>query len=184
VQARVAQDLGVVPCCCPTTTLGGRIAAATTGYTTTAASPSSRTTTLRLGLDCQDELQRNDLRADARGRDHLSDPHGPLCAVVAGICAVPSAASAATCADYPNQAAAQRAHDTVDGDGDGVYREALPCPCLKPGQPGSGGSTGGTPGGPERKRTHTYLGRISRVVDGDTVTSGSRARRPVMCGCA
>lgn len=42
-------------------------------------------------------------------------------------------ARAATCADYSNQAAAQRAADTRDADGDGVYCEALPCPCLKPG---------------------------------------------------
>src|SRR4051812_29218656 len=44
------------------------------------------------------------------------------------------------CADYPNQAAAQRAHDTRDPDHDGIYCEDLPCPCLKPGQAGGGGS--------------------------------------------
>jgi hypothetical protein len=38
-------------------------------------------------------------------------------------------AHAATCADYPNQAAAQRAHDTRDSDADGLYCESLPCPC-------------------------------------------------------
>jgi len=42
-------------------------------------------------------------------------------------------AAATTCAAYPNQAAAQRAADTRDGDGDGIYCEALPCPCLRPG---------------------------------------------------
>src|SRR5690349_23865161 len=48
---------------------------------------------------------------------------------------VPAAsAQAKTCADYPNQAAAQVAHDTVDADGDGIYCESLPCPCLKPGE--------------------------------------------------
>jgi hypothetical protein len=46
----------------------------------------------------------------------------------------PVAHMAATCADYPNQAAAQRAADTRDADGDGIYCEDLPCPCLKPGQ--------------------------------------------------
>src|SRR3954452_7925188 len=46
---------------------------------------------------------------------------------------VPVAHAAATCADYPDQAAAQRAADTRDGDGDGIYCEDLPCPCLKPG---------------------------------------------------
>src|SRR3954470_10218930 len=44
--------------------------------------------------------------------------------------------AASVCADYPNQAAAQRAADTVDADGDGIYCESLPCPCLKPGAPG------------------------------------------------
>jgi hypothetical protein len=39
-------------------------------------------------------------------------------------------ASAATCSDYTSQAAAQRAHDTRDADGDGLYCESLPCPCL------------------------------------------------------
>ncbi len=44
-----------------------------------------------------------------------------------------SPAGSATCADYPNQAAAQRAADTRDPDGDGIYCESLPCPCLAPG---------------------------------------------------
>ncbi|MDO8184641.1 NucA/NucB deoxyribonuclease domain-containing protein [Conexibacter sp. JD483] len=42
----------------------------------------------------------------------------------------PGARSSATCADYRTQAEAQREADTVDADGDGVYCEALPCPCL------------------------------------------------------
>jgi len=33
----------------------------------------------------------------------------------------PGSASAATCADYDNQAEAQRAADTRDSDGDGIY---------------------------------------------------------------
>ena len=41
-------------------------------------------------------------------------------------------AHAAVCADFPNQAAAQKAHDTIDADHDGVYCETLPCPCSKP----------------------------------------------------
>ena len=45
-----------------------------------------------------------------------------------------AASSRPVCADYPNQAAAQRAADTVDADGDGIYCESLPCPCLKPGE--------------------------------------------------
>jgi hypothetical protein len=44
-------------------------------------------------------------------------------------------AEARTCADYANQAAAQVAHDTKDADGDGIFCEALPCPCLKPAAP-------------------------------------------------
>jgi hypothetical protein len=37
--------------------------------------------------------------------------------------ATASPAFAATCAEYPNQAAAQRAADTRDADGDGIYCE-------------------------------------------------------------
>jgi hypothetical protein len=33
----------------------------------------------------------------------------------------PIARAAATCSDYANQAEAQRAADTVDADGDGIY---------------------------------------------------------------
>lgn len=58
---------------------------------------------------------------------------GRLCALVAllvvGSVALPGSASAATCSDYPNQAAAQAAADTRDADGDGIYCESLPCPC-------------------------------------------------------
>lgn len=64
--------------------------------------------------------------------------------------AFPTAASTATCADYSNQADAQRAADTRDADGDGIYCESLPCPCLKPGQ---GGGTGGSTGGGSTKPT-------------------------------
>src|SRR5881409_624940 len=56
-----------------------------------------------------------------------------LLAALACAAAAAPAAHAKTCADYPNQAAAQAAHDTRDGDGDGIYCEDLPCPCLKPG---------------------------------------------------
>ena len=51
--------------------------------------------------------------------------------------APPSPAAGPTCADYPNQAAAQRAADTRDPDGDGIYCESLPCPCAGPGAPSS-----------------------------------------------
>jgi len=49
------------------------------------------------------------------------------------IALLPSSASAATCSSYRTQAEAQRAADTRDSDGDGIYCESLPCPCLKPG---------------------------------------------------
>jgi hypothetical protein len=55
----------------------------------------------------------------------------------------PVARASAVCADHPNQAAAQRAADTRDADGDGIYCETLPCPCLKPG--------GGTPSRPAQE---------------------------------
>lgn len=62
-----------------------------------------------------------------------------LAAAVAVVLAVVPATTAAgpTCSDYSTQAEAQRAADTRDGDGDGIYCESLPCPCLRPGQSGS-----------------------------------------------
>jgi hypothetical protein len=39
---------------------------------------------------------------------------------------------ARTCSDYTNQRQAQLNKDTRDADGDGIYCEGLPCPCLKP----------------------------------------------------
>jgi hypothetical protein len=76
-----------------------------------------------------------------------------LAASVVLLAAVPAGASAATCADYSNQADAQRAKDTRDADGDGIYCESLPCPCLKPGQDtGGGGSTPPAPSAPREAR--------------------------------
>jgi hypothetical protein len=49
-------------------------------------------------------------------------------AAVAAVLVPPGRAHAAVCSDYPNQAAAQRAHETVDADHDGIYCESLPCP--------------------------------------------------------
>jgi hypothetical protein len=79
---------------------------------------------------------------------------GSLLALVALVLAVPTVSSgesppaahaAATCADYDNQAAAQRAADTRDPDRDGVYCEDLPCPCSTAagGESGGGGETPG-----------------------------------------
>lgn len=72
------------------------------------------------------------------------------------------------CTAFATQADAQRyfeAHDPaddpdrLDGDGDGVACDALPCPCLAP-------SGGGHDGGPGRRAR----ARVDHVVDGDTVS--------------
>jgi hypothetical protein len=55
--------------------------------------------------------------------------------VASGDAARPTARAAAVCADFPDQASAQRAANTVDADSDGIYCESLPCPCLKAGAP-------------------------------------------------
>lgn len=104
-------------------------------------------------------------------------------AVVVAVAAVlvwPAVGNAATCSDYDNQADAQRAADTRDADGDGVYCESLPCPCLRPGQGDTGGGGGESRPAPRpkrkpkpkpkpRKRAQVISARISSVVDGDTV---------------
>lgn len=61
----------------------------------------------------------------------------PLAALFAAPAIAVSPASAAVCADYPDQAAAQRAADTRDGDGDGIFCQSLPCPCAKAGAGGA-----------------------------------------------
>jgi hypothetical protein len=58
-------------------------------------------------------------------------------------------AQAATCSQYANQAAAQRAHDTRDADRDGRYCESLPCPCAN----GDGGGGSRQPSSAERATT-------------------------------
>jgi micrococcal nuclease len=80
-------------------------------------------------------------------------------------------ASAARCADFSNQAAAQRAANTRDADGDGVYCESLPCPCLgKAGGGSSGGGGGTSPSRSGRLGKFTRLSvTITSVVDGDTI---------------
>lgn len=98
-------------------------------------------------------------------------------------------ARAATCADFPNQAAAQRAANTRDGDGDGIYCEALPCPCSTARAPSHG--TGHRPPshhlgptirlGPLRRRANCH-------VNGDLPDAGctpgtryAHATRSVIC---
>lgn len=65
-------------------------------------------------------------------------------AALIGLAMLPSSASAATCSDYSNQADAQRAADTRDADGDGIYCESLPCPCAS----GSGATSPSSPPAP------------------------------------
>jgi hypothetical protein len=66
-----------------------------------------------------------------------------LFAVLAAVgVVVPGPASASTCADDPNQAVAQRAVDTQDADGDGIYCESLPCPCSTAAGGGGASPTG------------------------------------------
>jgi len=73
----------------------------------------------------------------------------------------PTAHGAATCSDYPNQAAAQRAADTRDPDGDGVFCEALQCPCAKP---GGGGGGDPSPTTPRPRRSCTRPRAVQRLV--------------------
>ena len=85
-------------------------------------------------------------------------------------------AHAATCADYPNQAAAQRAADTRDGDGDGIYCESLPCPCAKPGGDAGGGGPDAGPAGrrPTRRAACSPRGvQTSRSARPSTRTSAA-----------
>lgn len=79
----------------------------------------------------------------------------------AGAAPAPIAHSSASCADHPNQAAAQRAADTRDGDGDGIYCESLPCPCAAGSSPGDEGSSRE---GPEPRRSCRRLRRRSVLV--------------------
>jgi endonuclease YncB( thermonuclease family) len=80
-------------------------------------------------------------------------------------------AQAATCSDYSTQAHAQRAHDTIDADHDGIYCESLPCPCLKPGQSSSPSPKPSPKPKPKpRRKARVYHGaRITSVADGDTI---------------
>lgn len=67
---------------------------------------------------------------------------GVLMALVAApASAAPDAHASATCSDFSNQAAAQRAKNTRDADGDGIYCESLPCPCST----STGGGSGTSP---------------------------------------
>ena len=86
-----------------------------------------------------------------RGRQRLP-PGCPPSGRAVSASADPAAHAAATCSDYSNQADAQRAADTRDADGDGIYCESLPCPCLKPGS--------GAP--PPKKKPALFRGKCKR----------------------
>ncbi|MEN3285586.1 MAG: hypothetical protein V7607_6726 [Solirubrobacteraceae bacterium] len=75
----------------------------------------------------------------------------------------PHPAAAATCSDYSNQADAQRAMDTRDADGDGIYCESLPCPCLKPGESGGGDNPTPAPK-PKPKVSCTRPPGVQRII--------------------
>ena len=95
-----------------------------------------------------------------------------LIAAVAAIAVglfVPAGASAANCSDYPTQADAQRAADTRDSDGDGVYCETLPCPCSAGAGDGGDQEAAGEAEGCERP------GRVVAV--GFSATKYPRIRR-------
>jgi hypothetical protein len=72
------------------------------------------------------------------------------------------------CADFRTQAAAQNAHNTrdADGDGDGVYCEDVPCPCLEPKQTGS----------TQRSTRKTSRPRLGRSIPLATVRKHSDCR--------
>jgi hypothetical protein len=113
----------------------------------------------------------------------------PVCASTVVLITGPQSAMAAPpassadrdCSDFDNQRQAQnyfidrggprRDPDRLDADGNGVACEALPCPCSRAGaRP--------RPQRP-RRRAQTIRGRVTRVVDGDTidVRSLERTRR-------
>ncbi len=98
-----------------------------------------------------------------------------LIAIGAFLLATAQPAHAATCSDYPTQAAAQFAGDTIDADNDGIYCESLPCPCSTA-PPGTTAppatpplSTPPPAPTPDEGETFTYHGTITKVVDGDTL---------------
>jgi hypothetical protein len=87
----------------------------------------------------------------------------------------PHPASAATCSDYSTQADAQRAMDTRDADGDGIYCESLPCPCLSPGH-SSGGGGNPTPAPSPKPKARARARRASSASSSagrSTPTSGA-----------
>jgi hypothetical protein len=74
-----------------------------------------------------------------------------------------SPAHAATCADHGTQAGAQRAADTRDADGDGVYCESLPCPCSRATGRDGGRGGGGAPAPAQPRRACVATSRVQNI---------------------
>lgn len=90
----------------------------------------------------------------------------------------PSAAIAQDldCSDFSTQAEAQANLGSgdphgLDGDGDGIACESLPCPCSK------GGSGGGGKGKQNKKKILRLKGKVTHVVDGDTIDVRAKRRK-------
>jgi len=83
----------------------------------------------------------------------------PLAGLTTSAQATPTAHTAATCSDYVTQADAQRAANTTDADGDGIYCESLPCPCAGP-----SGTVAPAPTTPPPRTTCTRPNTVQRLV--------------------
>lgn len=92
---------------------------------------------------------------------------------VVGLIALPSSARKDyDCSDFTNQAAAQKKllpgdPYRLDGDGDGIACDSLPCPCSY--RPGGGGGA----------RVTKLKARVVDVVDGDTIDVRKRSGKVV-----
>lgn len=93
-----------------------------------------------------------------------------------------AAAADKDCSDFNTRKQAQQFFEShkpnrdphrLDADGDGIACESNPCPCQKPGGGGGGGGEGGD--GTEKKRKN--VGRVKRIVDGDTIELRVAGRR-------
>jgi hypothetical protein len=104
-----------------------------------------------------------------------------LLATVAMVLVPSAAAHAATCSDYPNQAEAQRAADTRDADGDGIYCESLPCPCATGSSGGDNGSPAPAPRPTPKPKAEPARPRVGPPValGRRTKTSGCHVRGPL-----
>ena len=80
----------------------------------------------------------------------------------------------------PNQAAAQRAADTRDSDGDGVYCESLPCPCSTT----SGGSSDEHQDRPAKRRACVKPRRVQPIGFSARSTGTSVAMSAARCAAA